>query len=319
MTFNQRTWARALVLPAISLGAVLLATGQLSAQSKTASLYVRAIDASGAPVANLQPSEMQLLVDGKPGRISLVTYLGGPRRVMLLVSNNIQMELNPIREGLEQFISAVPSDDEIGLGTTSGQYHPRVDLSTDRARLLEFVKGLPIENGSNTNMDGLVEVYKRFLDKEQHQPVIVVVTTEGSESSSVRDEVFNKFVQDYTARGGITHVVLVSLAAVGAPPRPAQAANRRIDGAILSQDTDAESIVTMNITKSTGGEYELVNAVTAIPDKLKQIAADIKADEAMTAGWYKVVFAADKPPKSVRFQIGRPDVKFSLAQARPHK
>jgi hypothetical protein len=166
-------------------------------------------------------------------------------------------------------------------------------------------------------MDGLVETYKRFLEKEAREPVIVVLTTEGSEASAVRDEVFNKFVQDYTARGGMTHVVLVSLAAVGAPVRQAQAANRRVDNAILSQDTDAESIVTMNITKSTGGRYELVNTVTAIPEKLREIAGTIKADQAITAGWYKVVFAADKPPNSVRFQISRPDTRFALSQARP--
>src|SRR5262249_53738747 len=130
-------------------------------------------------------------------------------------------------------------------------------------------------------------------------------------------EVFNKFVQDYTARGGMTHVVLVSTAAGGAPPRPAVIANRDFDNAILSQDTDAESIVTLNITKSTGGRYELVNAVTAIPEKLTEIAAEIKADEALTAGWYKVVFAADKAPGSVRFQVTRPDTKVGLSQGRP--
>ena len=289
------------------------------AQPKTASLYVRALDAAGAPIADLRPSEMQLMVDGKPGKITLVTYLGGPRRVMLLVSNNVQLELNPLREGLQEFVAGIPSDDEIGLGTTSGQYHPRVELSTDRTRLLDFIKTLPIETDNNVNMDALVEVYKRFLEKEQRQPVIVMVTTEGSESSGVRDEVFNKFVHDYTARGGITHALIVSLAAVGAPPSPAQAANRRIDGAILSRDIDAESIIAMNITESTGGDYQLVNTVTAIPEKLKEIAAEIKSDEQVTAGWYKVVFAADKPPQSVRFQINRPDVKFGLAQARPHK
>jgi hypothetical protein len=307
-------------LAAISACAALCASAHVSAQSKTASLYVRAVDAAGAPVADLRPTEMQLTVDGKPGKISLVTYLGGPRRVMLLVSNNSQLELNPMREGLEQFVTGIPSDDEIGLGTTSGQYHPRVELSTDRSRLLEFVKTLPVEDGNNTNMDGLVEVYKRFLEKEQREPVIVVVTTEGSEASSVRDEVFNKFVQDYAARGGITHVVLVSIAAGGAPPRPTASPSRtRPDNAILSYDTDAESIVTMNITKSTGGDYQIVNAVTAIPEKLKEIAADIKADESLTAGWYKVVFAADKPPNAVRFQISRPDTKFGLSQVRPHR
>jgi hypothetical protein len=172
-------------------------------------------------------------------------------------------------------------------------------------------------DGRNPNLAGIVVVYKRYLQKDAREPVIVVVTTEGSEASAVRDEVFNKFVQDYAARGGITHVVLVSVSAGGAPPRPAQAANRRVDNAILSQDTDAESIVTMNITKSTGGRYELVNSVTAIPEKLKEIAAEIKKDEAATAGWYKVVFAADKPPNAVRFQISRPDTKFALSQGRP--
>jgi hypothetical protein len=305
------------VLAGLSVAILAVAGVRVAAQAKTASLYVRASDATGAPLADVRPGDFELTVDGKPGKITLVTYLGGPRRVMLLVSNNIQQELNPVREGLADFIAGIPSDDEIGLGTTAGQYHPRVDLAVDRTRILQFIQGLPVEQGDNVNMDGLVEVYKRFLEKEARQPVIVVVTTEGSESSSVRDEVFNRFVQDYTARGGMTHVVLVSIAAGGAPPRPTAGGNRRIDNAILSQDTDAESIVTMNITKSTGGRYEIVNSITAIPEKLKEIAAEIKADEAVTAGWYKVIFAASKPPNSVRMTIGRPDTRIQLSQARP--
>ena len=93
----------------------------LHAQSKTASLHARAMDAEGKPLTDVRPSEMQLAVDNQRGKITLVTYLGGPRRIVLLVSNNIQAELNPLREGLEAFIAGVPSDDEIGLGTTSGQ------------------------------------------------------------------------------------------------------------------------------------------------------------------------------------------------------
>jgi len=303
---------------ALTLVAAIAAIAvDVSAQSKTATLYARGIEADGRVITDLRPSELQLTVDGKPGKITLVTYLGGPRRVMLLVSNNDATQINPLREGLADFVALIPPDDEIGLGTTSGQYHPRVELSTDRTRLLQFIHTLPVEDGSNVNMDALVEVNKRFFEKEAREPIVVIVTTEGSESSSVRDEVFNKFVQDYAARGGIVHVVLISAAAGGAPNRPTLGGNRRVDGAILSVDTDAESIVTMNATKNTGGRFELTNSITAIPDKLKTIAQEIAADEKTTTGWYKVVFAAAKPPTSVRLSIDRPTTKVQLSQGRP--
>jgi hypothetical protein len=306
------------LVTALSLAGVALAGGAaLHAQNRTATLYARAVDPSGRSLTNVQPSEFQLTVDGKPGKIVSASYLGGPRRVLLLVSNNVQQQINPLREGLESFIAGVPSDDEIGLGTTAGQYHPRVDFSADRTRLLNFVKTLPVEDGDNVNMDALVEANNRFLQKETRPPVIVMVTTEGSEASSVRDEVFNRFVQQFTARGGVVHVVLVSVSAGGAPPRPTLGGNRARDGAILSVDTDAESMITMNVTKSTGGRYELINSITAIPDKLREIAADIRADQQVTDGWYKIVFSADKPPNTVRLNIDRPDTKLQLSAGRP--
>ena len=106
-------------------------------------------------------------------------------------------------------------------------------------------------------------------------------------------------------------MVLVSVTAGGDAARPTAGGANGRDNAILSVDTSAESVVAMNVTKSTGGRYEFVNSITAIPEKLKEIAAEIKADQKSTEGWYKVVFAADEPPNSVRFAVDRPGTKIS--------
>jgi hypothetical protein len=306
-------------IAAATVGTLLMfaAAPHLAAQNKTATLWAHAADAAGRPVADLRPTDFQLTVDGKPGRITAVRYAGNPRRILLIVDNTALAPVIPLRAALKALVDETPEDDEMALITIAGQLHIHVEPTTDRDRLRAAVADLNTDSGSPVLMDALVEANDRFLGKEDRMGIIVVVTAEGPESSGVRDEVFNKFVQSFTSKGGVAHALVLSASAVGVQARPTAGGNNPRNNAIINIDTDAESIITMNITKNTGGRYEIVNAATAMQEKLEEFAADIKADRRGMNGWYKIDFAADNPPKTVRLEVTRSDTKIQMTQSRP--
>jgi hypothetical protein len=295
----------------------------LSAQPRVQTLYAHVADAAGKPVTSLGPSDFQMSKDGAPQRISRVIYSGNPKRILLLVDTSDALSpavINPLRQGLTTFINSLPADAEVVLATMGGQFHIRVEPTTDRAELARGIGGIFPEGGTTVLMDAIVEGNTRFLvPAEARAPVIVVVTTEGSDSSSTRDDKFPQFVNDMAGHGTVAYAVVLGLTAIQADVRPTAGANRRIDNAIQSNDTDGQSIVAMDITKYTSGRYEHVNSATAVADKLKSFAADITADRRNMAGWYQIGFESPTVPRSVRVQVLQPDARIQLSPDRPGK
>jgi hypothetical protein len=289
----------------------------LSAQGDVGTVYVRATGPSGAPLTDLRPTDFHVTMDGTNRKISSVRYVGDPRRVLLLVDNTFSGAIVPLRAALHGFVDGIPAEDEIGLITIAGQLHIRVEPTLEHARVTGAIDALNTEPGTAVLMDALVQGSERFLGKEDRTPIIVVVGAEGPDNSSTRDDAFNKFVQRFSARGGIVHAIMLSAGAVGVAVRPTAGGNNPRNGAIVTADTDNPSIIAMNAAQNTGGHFEIVNSVTALPEKLKAIAAEVKADRQQTLGWYKVDFSLDKNQKILRVEVLQPETKVQLSQARP--
>ena len=306
---------------AVALAGLLALPAALAAQPRVQTLYAHVADASGAPVTGLGPSDFQMSKDGAPQRISRVIYSGSPKRILLLVDTSDALSspvINPLRQALATFVNSLPVDAEVVLATMGGQLHVRVEPTTDHQALARGIAGIFTEGGDTVLMDAIVEGNTRFLvPAEARAPVIVVVATEGPDGSSMRDDKFPQFVNDMAGRGTVAYAVVLGLTATQRDVRPTAGGNRRIDNAILSNDTSGQTIVAMNITKATGGRYEQVNSATAVADKLKAFAADMTADRKNMAGWYQIGFASETVPHAVRVQVLQPDTKIQLSPVRP--
>jgi hypothetical protein len=304
---------------AATLAGVLVAcapAAHLLAQGNVGTVYVHAAGPTGAPIVDLGPPDFHVTMDGTTRKISAVRYIGDPRRVLMLVDNTTSSIIVPLRAALHDLLAGIPAEDEVGLITIAGQLHIRVEPTLEHERVKEAIDVLNTEPGTAVMMDALVQGTERFLGKEDRAPVVVLVGAEGEDASSTRDDAFNKFVARFAARGGIVHAVMLSAAAVGREIRPTAGGNTP-RGAIITPDVDNPSIIAMNITQNTGGRYEIVNSPTALSDKLKGIADEIKADGRLTIGWYKVDFSLDKNQKTLRVEVMRPDTKVQLSQGRP--
>ena len=102
---NQR-FAAAVVLLGV---AAFAATARLGAQAQQRAVYVSALDKSGNPVAELQPSDVIVKEDDVTREILRVAPATEPMQVALLVDNSQAAEriIRDYRDALPAFVSAL--------------------------------------------------------------------------------------------------------------------------------------------------------------------------------------------------------------------
>ena len=144
----------------------------------------------------------------------------------------------------------------------------------------------------------LFEADRRFLkNAPTFWPVFVIVTIDvGDSRLNFDSDAFNAFVKDFVARGGSVHAV-----AIKGP-----------NAALISE-------LMLNFTQNVGGIYEGIAASTAIPDKLKTIAARIAADRKAMATRYEVEWAVDPkaPVQPIEVRVKRDGAVIQLSARRP--
>ena len=84
--------------------------------------------------------------------------------------------------------------------------------------------------------------------------------------------------------------------------------------AVVLQQNNMGSIVefALNLTKNTGGMYEVISTATGLEDRLKKIAARIVEDHQKMVNAYQVEFLSDPQPKGeLDVTMLRPGVKIA--------
>jgi hypothetical protein len=103
----------------------------------------------------------------------------------------------------------------------------------------------------NYLLDGIIEVSKGIKKRESTRPVIVAVTTEGPELS---DRFYQNVLEPLRASGAAFHLIVV--------------------GTPRNNDQD-RAVVLDQGTRETGGRYDNVLTGTALPSRMKQVAAEL--------------------------------------------
>ena len=154
------------------------------------------------------------------------------------------------------------------------------------------------EGGANAFLDTLLEADRRFLKTAPEQwPVFVIVTTDNGEGRSEPDFVaYNKFMNDFVARGGAAHAVILA-----------------------GKQTGAVTDLVMNLVDNVGGLRQTLNTANSLPARLKDIAERLDIDHRIMMSRYEIAYAGD--PKiaegMVNVTVSRDDLRLQMSTRRP--
>jgi hypothetical protein len=272
----------------------------LSAQRATKRIYVSALDAQGAPVLDLQAADFRVTEDGFRRDVTRAARGTAPLRIVLLVDSSTAM--NPMmaafRDGLNAFESALPPEHEVAFITTGGQLRVRTQPKDDRQKLKNEFAHFVSEGAANAFVDSLVEADRRFLKTAPAQwPVIVIVTTDNGETRREPQlQEYNKFMNDFLARGGAAHAIV-----------------------ILGQQPGPVSDVVQNLVTNTQGERAVINSDFSLPARMKHLAERVANDHRLMADRYEVEFTGDARlvQPIVNIEVVRDAVRASMSPRRP--
>jgi hypothetical protein len=284
-------------------GASLLVslTVALSAQrTVTRSVYVGATDTGGAPVMNLTAEDFEVLENGVKRDVVRVSLGSEPMRIVLLVDSSTPVGpmMNNFRTALNAFIDELPEIEEVAFVSSGGQIRVRTPPGTDRAKLRAEISRFASEGGANAFLDTMLEADKRFLKPATGQwPAFVIITTdngEGRREPNVDD--YNKFMNDFLARGGIAHAVIVQ-----------------------GKQTGSVTDIVANLVDNVGGLRYTIVADSNLPARMREIANRVADDHQIMMRRYEVSYAGD--PKQVlpvvKVNVSRDDVRLQMSVRRP--
>jgi hypothetical protein len=154
----------------------------------------------------------------------------------------------------------------------------RVQPTRDYLDIQEAIGEINYMRSMGNALIGTVhEVYDRYMrTAERRYPMIVIISTDGHDMSQrVSDKSVNELLQGLTRTGVLVNAVLLT-----------------------STGTSLIRNVTLEMLKRTGGAYESATVATALPARMKSMAAKI-ADQ------YRKV-SPDKLPTAPEFRRAAP-------------
>jgi Mg-chelatase subunit ChlD len=185
---------------------------------------------------------------------------GGQMRIVLLVdsSSAVAPMLTPFRAGLNGFLDDLQGEPEVTIITTGGQLRVRIPPTTDREKLHSSAASFASDGGGNAFLDSMLEADKRFLKTApDKRPVFVVLITDSGESrGGERIDAYNRFANDFLARGGRAHAIVVK-----------------------GTNSGMATQIAENLANNTGGFFQTVAIANAVPRTMKALVERLGADQ----------------------------------------
>jgi len=280
---------------------LLLISSSLSAQRAiTRTIYVNAVDGSGAPVLNLTAEDFQVFEDGAKRPVTFAALGSAPMRIVLMVDSSTAMSkmINQLKNALTAFADALPETEEVVLISSGGQIRVRTQAGAGRERLRAEIGRFAVEGGANAFYDTMLEADKRFMKPAPHQwPAFVVITTDNGEANrEINVDEYNRFMNDFLARGGTAHGVILQ-----------------------GKSSGLVSDILANLVDNTGGMRATLLADSSLPQRLADIANRLADDHQKMMRRYSVTYAGDpnilRP--TINVTVSRDDVELQMSTRRP--
>jgi hypothetical protein len=276
---------------------VVLVAGP-SAQRATRTVFIKAVDASGAPVPGLTAGDFEVREGDAVRTITAVGPANGPMRLILLIDTSEKAApfQGQMHDALMAFVDAIPAPHEIGLVTMGRQARVRQAPIADRAKLRQAIDKMSLDGGGIPFFDALRDTESRFMKKDGVRwPAYVMFVTDGNESSSpIQSEDVQKLVNDMFARGTTLHAMLVE--PIGPTP---------VTGLVAT------------LVKNSGGELVDLKVPATLPGKAKALAEHLAAQIAATDGMYAVEYQGDAAYRgAIEAGVTKAGVKSTLSLRR---
>ena len=274
------------LLAALPFVAALAVPPSPTAQAKPTDIYVSVLDKDGEPATGLAAADFHVKEDGVEREVLKAGPATEPLTVALLVDDSqaIAPQIQMIREGAENFVTALAGKAEISLQTFGERPTIAVEYTTDQKRLLDGVHHLFARQGSGTYlMEAIIEACHGIEKRKPARPVIAVLMVDRDVEFS--NNYYQNVLDEIQKAGASLHVV--SLGPV----------HQTMGDEIRNRD----QVVAIG-TDRTGGRRDNVLAFTAAGAKMKQLAAEL-LDQ------YLVTYARPDrliPPEKIEVTVSKP-------------
>src|SRR5687767_4687158 len=292
-----RRWRR--IVSAIAL--LLSIPVSLDAQRTVArSIFISALDPIGRPVLDLRPADFQITESGSKREVTSATLGNAPMRIVLMVDSSgpVAPMINTFKKALAVFVDTLPPQHEVAFISSGAQIRVRARPNDSRDKLRAEMARFASEGGANAFLDTLLEADTRFLKTAPVQwPAFVIVTTDNGENRKEPDVVaYNKFMNDFLARGGAAHAVILA----------------------GKQSGPVTDLVT-NLVDNVGGFRQTLVADNSLPERLREIAERLDIDHRVMMNRYEIAFAGDPAivEPVVQVSVSRDDVRLQMSTRRP--
>ena len=252
-------------------------------------IFASVLDASGAPVTAVEPSDVIVREDNVTREVLRIAAADDPMQVALMVDDSQAAEsyIRDYRAALPIFI-----DEVLGMTTSGGRNQVAligvgsrptiiVDYTSNQADLLEGVGRIFAQTSSASYLlDGIIEVSQGISRREVRRPVIVALTTEGPEYS---ERHYDRVLEPLRESAAAFHVITL-----GQPTNTDE--NRAV---VLSRGTS-----------ETGGRYDNLFTGSALRRRLGELAVELTHQ-------YRVTYASPDtiiPPERVTIGPARPEL-----------
>jgi hypothetical protein len=261
-------------------------------------MYVSVVDKDGKPVPDLGPADFLVQEDRVTREVLTVGPANDPMQIALLVDNSQASDpfIRDYREALPAFINemmdAAGPRNEMALIMLADRPTIFTQYTTDRGAMLKGVQRIFSMPGSATYLlDGIIETSRGITKRNTPRPVIVALTSEGPELS---DRYYQQVLEPLKESGAACNILVIG--------RP------------INQEHD-RAVVLDRATKDSGGRWDTLLISTALTDKMKEIALDLKSQ-------YKVTYARPQtliPPENITVSVKRPDLTARGTPARTER
>lgn len=285
-----------LLSTACTLTLVLLAAGTFpeastTAEPRTRTVYVTALDGKGAVVTDLTAADFAVKEGGKEREIVKAEVSTAPMQVAVIVDDNGS---GLFRVPVANFLNKLLGHGEFAISTVNGQTMKVVDYTKDVQALRAAIDKLvarPATPDGGQLLEGISEAALELTKRKAERPVIVALSVPGDEHSPLSARQVLNQLRD---SGASLHVISVAASAIrstSAATKPSDALEGPINiGEVLGDGP-----------KQSGGRRDEIVAAAGIVEGLVKVADDL-------LGQYAISYTL---PDGVK-----PDERFNISTKR---
>lgn len=245
---------------------------------KQFSVFAGIVDVTGAPVAALQPTDVQIVENGVEAKVVKVEPANWPIKVQLLVDNGIGLgasNITLLKDGILGLLDALPAGTEVTIASTAPQPRVLARATTDRQAIMKGLALLASDRGAGRFLEALMDATQRIeRDKGDYFPVIVLAGTTAGDQF-VLDSDVERLMKRLEQRPTTVHVVLLS-----------GQAQSTFGGANQTQ-------IGLAVTQYTHGKFDNINGATRLATLLPEIGALVAKGHEIQSRQFRIT--VDRP------------------------